>query len=281
MQISGPTVQTLPTNSDGCAFFAFLPAGTYAVSLNTPGFVDRQSVAVPTQTAGVTVGNVSSVQFDYDQAASLTLTFTADAGGSIPNNLPITLGNTQFVPTGTKRFFGTGMTRTLGSLFPAAGGYTAWAGSCADADPEGQNANTGGPYWPGAQRPDALDAAGKLDRRHGHGEDRIDHRLQDRAAAAGGATVVATHAADQLCGSGATYTLGTTDAAGFINAALPFGTWRISVTGKSPQSAWPSLVLDPNDHPDRPRSTRCDCLRLGACRDEHDAMNARFFACSS
>jgi hypothetical protein len=246
--ISGPVVQTLPTNSQGCAFFAFLPAGTYAVSLNTPGFVDRQSVAVPTQTAGVTVGNTSSVQFEYAQAASLTLTFTADAGGSIPNNLPITLGNTQFVPTGTKRFFGTGMTRTLGSLFPAAGGYTAWAGSCADADPEGQNANTGGPYWPGAQRPDALDSQPGSS---------ITSTVAVKSAGItvykpgslplAGVTVVATHTADQLCGSGATYTLGTTDAAGFINAALPFGTWRISVTGKSPVGGtWPNLVLDPN-----------------------------------
>ena len=81
-------VQTLPTNSDGCAFFAFLTPGTYTVSLNTVGYVNRQSVQNPSQTVGVTVGNVSSVQFDYDQAATLSLTFAADAGGTIPTDLP-------------------------------------------------------------------------------------------------------------------------------------------------------------------------------------------------
>jgi hypothetical protein len=26
---------------------------------------------------------------------------------------------------------------------------------------------------------------------------------------------------------------------------LPYGTWQITVTGKSPVTTWPSLVLDP------------------------------------
>jgi hypothetical protein len=247
VQISGPSVQTLPTNSDGCAFFAFLAAGTYTVSLNTPGYVDRQSATVPTQTVGVTVGNVSSVQFDYDQAATLALTFTASAGGTIPNNISVTLGNTSFVPSGAKRFAGTGLTRTLTNLFPSSGGYTTWAGTCADADPEGQNPNSGGAFWPGAQRPDALNADPGVTTAGTVAVKSVGitvFKFTGHVAQAG-VTVVATHAADQTCGSGASYTLGTTDATGALNSALPYGTWTITVTGKTPKPSWPLVVLDP------------------------------------
>jgi hypothetical protein len=247
VQITGPTTQTLPTNSDGCAFFAFLTPGTYVVTLNTPGFVDHQSAAVPTQTVGVTVGNVSSVQFDYDQAATLSLTFTAAAGGTIPNNISVTLGNTQFVPTGAKRFSGTGLVRTLSSLFPSPAGYTVWAGTCADADPEGQNPNTGGPYWPGALRPAALDSSpGMTTAGIVPVKTAALTVYQTGAIPLVGVTVTANHAADQTCGSGATYTLGVTDATGHLTTALPYGTWKIQVTGKSPQGGvWPNLVLNP------------------------------------
>ena len=39
--------------------------------------------------------------------------------------------------------------------------------------------------------------------------------------------------------------LGTTDATGLLNAALPYGTWQLSVTGHTALTTWPSLVLDP------------------------------------
>jgi hypothetical protein len=246
VQISGPTTQTLTTNSDGCAFFAFLTPGTYTVSLNSVGYVNRQSVQNPSQVVGVTVGNVSSVQFDYDQAATLSLTFAPDAGGNVPTDIPVTLGNTQFVPNGVKTYTGTGLIRTIGSLFPADDGFTAWAGSCADADPEGQQPNSGGAFWNGGQRdpplstPAGVTTAGTVD-------------LKTAAITVtgtgglplAGATVVATHAADAGCATGETHTLGTTNATGALSAALPFGTWQLTVTGHSPAPSWPSLVLDP------------------------------------
>jgi hypothetical protein len=39
--------------------------------------------------------------------------------------------------------------------------------------------------------------------------------------------------------------LGITSATGVLTTALPFGTWQITVTGKSPATTWPSVVLDP------------------------------------
>jgi len=246
VQITGPMTQSAPTNSDGCAFFAFLTPGTYVVSLNTVGYVTRQSVQNPSQTVGVTVGHVSSVQFDYDQSTTLALTFAPSAGGTPPNDLAVSLGNTQFVPSGVLVYPGTGLSRSIGSLFPASDGYTAWAGSCADADPEGQLAGGAGLYWPSGQRADPLEATpgGTTT-----GTVALDSAtltvLGPGALPVVGATVVATHAADSMCASGESHTLGTTDATGTLTTALPYGTWTISVTGRSPQGSWPALVLDP------------------------------------
>jgi hypothetical protein len=243
--ISGPLVQSAPTNTDGCAFFAFLTPGTYTVSLNTVGDVDRQGTQVPTQTVGVTVGQVSSVQFDYDQASALSLSFAADAGGTIPADLPITLGNTEFIPTGVKTYAGSGLTRTIANLFPSTDGYTAWAGSCADADPEGQLAGGGGLYWPTGQRDDPITVTPAITTA---GTVAVKTSAITVKAIAGplvGVTVVATHAADSSCAAGEIHTLGTTGAGGVLSAALPFGKWQLSVTGKTALTTWPTLTLDP------------------------------------
>jgi Tfp pilus assembly protein PilV len=245
VQVAGPVTRTAPTNDDGCAFFAFLTPGTYTVSLNNVGYVNRQGVQNPSQTVGVTTGNVSSVQFDYDQSTTLSLTFAPSAGGTPPNDLAISLGNTQFVPTGVQLYPGTGLSRSIGNLFPASDGFTAWAGSCADADPEGERPANGGPYWQDGMRPTPFAAPA--------GDTTIGTVPLESASltvkAAGlpviGATIVATHAADSVCASGETHTLGTTDATGALTTALPYGTWQLSVTGRSPLTTWPSLGLDP------------------------------------
>jgi hypothetical protein len=246
VSLTGPQNKTLPTNSDGCAFFAFLPAGTYTVQLATTGYVDRQSNPTPTQTLGVTIGAISSVQFDYDAAATIQATFVPTAGGTVPADLGLVLANTQYLPSGTRLFPGTGAVRTVQHLFPALEGFVAWAGECADADPEGirvVGSVTYGPYWPGATRPLASAPAS--------GETiAVDvavptATVQVVGAAVAGATVRAVHAADSMC-SGANHVLGTTDAGGNLTTALPYGHWTIQVDGHAPPAAgWPELVVDP------------------------------------
>ena len=246
VSVTGPLTRTMPTNSDGCAFFAYLSPGTYTVSLSTAGYVDRQGNAVPSQVVGVSVGVTASAQFDYDRSATIELTLSPDNGGSVPDGIPVVLGNTVFLPSGTKLFTGTGAARTVADLFPAIDGYQAWAGECADADPQGEMPEGGGPYWPGALRAAAVapgpggTAAGTIALRS------VAIEVVDQyAVPVAGATVVATHAPDHVCASGAVYTLGTTDAAGALPAALPYGTWEISVSGRTASLSWPSATLDP------------------------------------
>ena len=77
MPVTIPGKGTEMTNSQGCAFFGFLPAGSYTVQLGTGGWVDRQSNVTPSQVVGVTVGTTHSVQFDYDEATAYAVTLTS------------------------------------------------------------------------------------------------------------------------------------------------------------------------------------------------------------
>ncbi len=252
--VTGPGVnKTITTSSDGCAFFDHLPAATYTVSLSTAGFVNGQGTPNPSQSIAVNVGAVSTVQFDYDQAATLSLTLTASAGAT--NALALTLGNTAFLPTGASPpLSGSGLIRTITNLFPWPSGYGVWAGDCADADPEGQKPNSGGAFWPGATRAPALQATpgatttgtvtvpsftvNVTQTGLAHGPDQISAVHQDTA-------FLATGFHDPGCPGGETVILGSTNSGGLLQAALPYGTWTIQVTGHSPAGSWPTLVLDP------------------------------------
>ncbi len=240
--------RNLTTTTGGCAFFAFVPPDeTYTVQLTAVGYVDRQGNANPTQLTGVASGATSSVAFDYDQAATLTLTLSSSGGGSFPSNLAVAVGNTALLPTGSKVFAGTGAIRTVGNLYPYEDGYTAWAGSCADADPEGEDGN-GLAFWDGASRQAVLQttaggtATGTVDM------PTVELRYGDISASAGSVDVVAVHDADNGCPTGLQFTMGTFSGPASTLVALPYGVWTFTVPGQTPVGGtWPSVALDPRD----------------------------------
>ena len=251
VRIVGPgadeTLSTTGTTaaSPGCAFFAFLVPGSYTVTLGTNGYVDRQGVASPSQTVGVNSGQVASVAFDYDVAASLTATITGNFGGTPANSMPITLGNTGFLPTGTKVFTGVGTVRTLSNLFPFVDGYTGWTGDCADADPLGKDAG-GNRYWPSALRDDAFEVSPGSTAPVPVSAGTVQVNFT-RASGSGSVTIVAVHGNDTLCPAGETLTVATfTATTGTALIALPYGTWTIKASGKTPIGSWPVVTLDPS-----------------------------------
>lgn len=249
VRVIGPGVDLTQTtlNTSGCAFFGFLPPATYSVTLGTPGWVDRQSAAVPTQSVGVSAGNVTAVAFDYDQAATIALTLEGDSGGIPANAVSVTVANTGLLPAGVKNFAGVGLLRTLGSLFPFADGYNAWAGACADADPEGTD-TSGTRYWPSAFRNNAIsvDPGGSTAATIQLRTVRLDVR---RTTSVDPVTLVAVHAADGSCPAGSTLTVGTTSVVrnDSLLVALPYGTWTLQAAGRTPNSAWEQVTLDPTD----------------------------------
>ena len=116
------------------------------------GYVSDQLLAGPTQSATVGAGSTVSLQFQYDQAATMNLTLAGSAGGAIPNGIGVTLWNTHLLPGGKKSFANAGASasQTLPGLFPYVDGYEMFAGSCLAADPEGMNGAVA--IYPGASR---------------------------------------------------------------------------------------------------------------------------------
>ncbi len=246
VSIVGPESASLPTNSDGCAFFAFLTAGTYTVSLNTTNWVDRQGYQNPSDTVGVNVGQVSSVQFDYDQRAKIAVNVVGTYSTNVPTGYSLTVFNTGLLPAGIRSYTGSTNPRTISNLFPYVDGYSVWAGSCADADPEGLDIN-GDPYYSGAIRNPPLQTTPGVTT----GTDLTMTPLRIQVVNGGGPDglddIYITHAADHVCSTGEMFWVGATDSTGIIDLELPYGSWTLSVDGEIPQTAWPVIALSPLD----------------------------------
>lgn len=252
VRVVGPGVDRTQTSLDesGCAFFGFLPPGSYTVTLGTPGWVDRQSNATPGQTVGVTAETVSSVAFDYDRAATVTATLRGVNGGTPTADAAVVLANTSFLPNGVKEYPGAGVLRTIPNLFPFTAGVQAWAGSCADADPEGVDPS-GTRYWPGAQRDPAinLDPGGTTSADVPMGTVQV--RFQKHSGLGLGQlrTLVAEHAPDSSCPSGESRTIGVTGAdSTTLLVAVPYGTWTFRTATGGPNSSWETVAVDPRDN---------------------------------
>jgi hypothetical protein len=237
--ISGPGGSSSQTTVDGCAFFAYLDAGSYSVSLGTAGYVDRQGNNTPSQTATVNLAQTTSIVFDYDQASTLQLTLGQDGGGHpVLGDFPVTLYNSALLPTGYKLFTGAGSARTISGLFPFPNGYGVWVGDCIDNDPEGRD-GFGAPLYAAGVRQVAPASPGQTTSMTVNMklvdvfvEDSFGFPLVD-------APVNATHPSDGQCGA-YDVDLGLTVAPNVVQTALPYGAWTfISGTGSTPQ------VLDP------------------------------------
>jgi hypothetical protein len=234
------------TQSDGCAFFGFLDPGTYTVKLSSAGYVTDQGVSSPTQNVAVTVGTITSLQFNYALASTLDLTMSGAFGGTVPTSVPVTVGNTNLLPTGTKVITGSGNPRSVGSLYPFTAGYQVWGGSCLDADPQAQKVDGSGAYYPGATRAAPIGVQPGL---HSLGTLTMGTAsiTVTGPGSTAGLTVIGTHAADAGCSGGTTLTLGLTDSTGKLTAAIPYGTWTFTVSGKSPNPSWPVATVSPLD----------------------------------
>ena len=237
----GSVTDTQNTASDGCAFFAYEPTGSYTVSLNRSGFVSDQGAASPSLAATVVAGSTVPLQFQYDQAATINATLVATGSAPLPTTggIPVSLGNTHILPSGVTTVAGTGASRTLGSLFPFVDGWDLWGGRCSDADPEGVKP-TGGAYYVGASRtaPVTVTPGGTSAGTVSLPALTVQTRTTT-ATARPNVVVTATHvvpsgvSVDPGCPSGEVYTLGTTNASGNLTVGLPYGKWTISAQGTS------------------------------------------------
>jgi hypothetical protein len=148
--IAGPANVQNPTNSAGCAIFAYVPIGSYTASVNSAGWVDKGGNQLATVGATVSQGTVSVRTLLYDKAASVDATFdTEDRNGNTtvipaPTTTRLSASNSG-VPTGPNssaagaRMWdppgGAVGTITASGLYPFPDGYGLYGGGCRGADP--------------------------------------------------------------------------------------------------------------------------------------------------
>ncbi len=232
--IAGPTSQSQQTNSDGCAFFAFVPEGSYTVTASAAGYVDLQGVSAPTQPAGVVVGAITNISFQYDQAATLSLALVGkDTGSAAPTgSMGLYLHNTHLTPE-TMSVVGAGSPRTITGLFPYADGYEVWVGDCAEADPA---------YYVGGSRTSVSAEPGATTTAS---IPLPEVRVVVQTDPGDGTMVPVPNQQVDAAGCAGTFSIGRTDVSGQMVFALPWGTWGIWVGGVLIEA----VALDPTTPP--------------------------------
>ena len=219
------------TDEAGCAFFEGLTPGAFTVTADSAGYVTSTGVFTPSQPASVATGATTPIVFDYDLVGSLRAGL-GDSEHPAPATMTLSIGQTALLPDGHTAYAGTGTPRELINLFPFASGYTMWAGTCTDSDPEGVGGT--GAYYPDEARGAAVQAttsgtAPVVD--IAMAKVRVAVISDSTGSPVSGATVTATHAGDAICDLPESYALGSTDGSGDVKASLPWGTWDFQVSG--------------------------------------------------
>jgi len=249
IQVTGPTTVTQQTTSEGCSYFAFLPAGTYTVSVIEGTGVGDQETAVPAQTASVSVGQTASVQFQYDKAATIvaTLPSPGNTAGAPPyaTGMSISVVNPGLQPYGQYSFSAAGDVTTSPSLFPYASGYTVFAGNCTDNNPLGKDNNKNLFYPTAAPVPIAVPPGGSaattvpLYNVAIHVQNATAVPVSGTVPTAAetttfGVPYTAVCTTGTASGTGPTLGLVTLNATGDSVTALPLGHWTLKATCNKP-----------------------------------------------
>jgi hypothetical protein len=149
----GGTTYTAVTSSSGCALFANLSAHTWTIGATKTGYIDdlddwsssTNSATPLSASAPVVAGNVYSVNFTYDQEATVTPTYSVAPYGGVQGSTPTGVSNlplTFYTSYGTA-FPSTGVVMAApASVFPSntTPSYYVVAGSCGiESAPDGNN----------------------------------------------------------------------------------------------------------------------------------------------
>jgi hypothetical protein len=141
VQAIGPETITKTTNDAGCAVFGAVTAGAYQVKVNQNGWVDPEGDQEVIKTATVSAGTLTTVDFVYDLAATLTVNIQSLYGGppavlNTDNSYGVIAAHTGIL-TGFRQWTSaTPITpHTLNRLFPFEDPYKIFSGRCMDQDP--------------------------------------------------------------------------------------------------------------------------------------------------
>ena len=146
VQAVGPETVTKTTNDAGCAVFGAVTAGSYEVKVNQNGWVDPSGDQEVKKAATVSAGTLSTVDFVYDLAATLTVNVQSLYGSpAVPNtdNTYGVIAAQTGILTGFRQWTAATPTTpiTLNRLFPFEDPYKIFPGRCMGQDPTGFQEN--------------------------------------------------------------------------------------------------------------------------------------------
>jgi hypothetical protein len=233
VSITGAKNFTETTNSNGCIFIGFVPAGTYGVAFSKSGYVESK---LPNRTSisdsMVVAGEQTSTQsYLYDAAGTASVRFrttttvcTSPCTLANANGDSLTLGHASLgLPSiKTFTFAAANVPNPLPTgLFPFTSAYAVWGGACSQANPTNytQPAN-------GALTVPAGGTSSQIDVRL--------PRLQvpiSNAAATGGRVIVKPTVPG--CTAQASYAANTAAASGTLVFNLPYGTYSVCAQDKT------------------------------------------------
>jgi hypothetical protein len=169
------------TNEIGCAIFAQVPADSYDIWVNTPGWVDKGGVQEVHTNSQVSSGGLSLANFVYDQAGTVKVGFDTAWWNPLASSgagaLAVTKSSAWWlsadhadVPAGGIRRYmvknGSGTqipaeTIVADKLFPFKGNYGLHSGYCIEENPANQGVD---PAWVAANAFQLIDPATNYDR---------------------------------------------------------------------------------------------------------------------
>ncbi len=248
---------SIVTPPDGCAFFAYLPADPYTVTVSAPGWVDPNGNPSPSQSVTVLVSATTTAEFQYDQGATLSLTPAAST--PVASGMSLTIENANLAPSYPTAPVSVSGATTVPALFPYTDGYRVYAGTCSYADPQGQS--SGQPIYSGATAGSPAVQAPSLTPAPG-GQAQAALPLGTLAVQVSGpkgspvqgATVVASSVNPSPCPT-ATYHLSPTGATGSSDTALAYGQYQVTVTSGRNSSTFGVWVTPGGDVAESTSST--------------------------
>jgi type II secretory pathway pseudopilin PulG len=225
LNLGSPANLGRTTDSEGCAVFSRVNAGSYNLTFSRSGYVDPGGVNAVTAPASVVASTTSTVTLLYAQAGAIAVSFDTKVGALAPQaaQARATIVSHSNLPAPGRRTFNATpapqSTITASSLYPFTSGYGVYAGSCANNDPTVYNSN----YY--ASNPGLVTVAPGGSHSVTVRMPAVNILVQKSSLPLANAHVVVTPTAT---GCTETYPALTTNALGALTApAFPFGTYSV------------------------------------------------------
>ena len=135
VRITGPGTYTQPTSAEGCAFFKFVPSGTYTFSYGVPGWVDQGANTDVVRQATVQSDETTGYQMSYDRAGHIRATFETRVDGEVrPASAQSIFATHPSIPgSGTRSIVAASSAATeivASDLYPFGSPYGLYSGGC-------------------------------------------------------------------------------------------------------------------------------------------------------